>query len=42
LGRKFIGIEIDERYYKIACKRIEMAKGNVGLFSREIERVLLS
>ena len=42
LNRNFIGIEIDECYYKIACKRIEMAKGNVGLFSREIERVLLS
>jgi len=42
LNRNFIGIEIDEYYYKIACKRIEMTKGNVGLFSRAVERVLLS
>ena len=25
LGRKFIGVEIDERYFDIACKRIERA-----------------
>lgn len=25
LGRKFIGIEIEERYFRIACKRIEDA-----------------
>jgi site-specific DNA-methyltransferase (adenine-specific) len=25
LGRKFIGIEIDEKYFEIACKRIEKA-----------------
>lgn len=25
LGRKFIGIEIEERYFDIACKRIEIA-----------------
>lgn len=25
LGRKFIGIEIEERYFSIACKRIEQA-----------------
>lgn len=25
LGRKFIGIEIDERYFQIACRRIEEA-----------------
>ena len=25
LGRKFIGIEIDEGYFDIACKRIEEA-----------------
>ena len=23
LGRKFIGIELEERYFSIACKRIE-------------------
>ena len=25
LGRKFIGIELDEKYFDIACKRIEEA-----------------
>ena len=25
LGRKFIGIEIDEKYFDIACRRIEQA-----------------
>lgn len=25
LGRKFIGIEIEERYFDIACRRIEEA-----------------
>jgi len=25
LGRKFIGIEISEKYFDIACKRIEVA-----------------
>ena len=27
LGRKFIGIENDDRYFKIALKRLEKAKG---------------
>ncbi len=26
LGRKFIGIEIEERYFNIACERIENAQ----------------
>ncbi|MCL2556866.1 MAG: site-specific DNA-methyltransferase [Treponema sp.] len=26
LGRKFVGVEIDERYFDIACKRIEAAQ----------------
>ena len=32
LGRKFIGIEINEKYFDIACKRIElaMAQGKLG------------
>ena len=25
LGRKFIGIELDEKYFDIACRRIEQA-----------------
>lgn len=30
--RKFIGIEIDEKYFDIACKRIEQAQRQVNLF----------
>jgi len=33
LGRKFIGIELDEEYFKIACKRIEEAQKQLRLFS---------
>ncbi len=32
LGRKFIGIEIDETYFDIACKRIEEAYRQPRLF----------
>ena len=32
LGRKFIGIEIDERYFEIACKRIEAAYAQPDMF----------
>ena len=32
LGRKFIGIEIDEGYFDIACKRIEAAYAQPDLF----------
>jgi DNA modification methylase len=32
LGRKFIGIEIDERYFEIACKRIEEAYAQPDMF----------
>ena len=32
LGRKFIGVEIDERYFDIACKRIEAAYAQPDLF----------
>ena len=35
LGRKFIGIERDERYFEIACKRIEQAVSQVQLFAQE-------
>lgn len=30
LGRKFIGIELDEKYFDIACRRIEQAVRKVG------------
>lgn len=32
MGRKFIGIEIDENYFNIACKRIEEAYKQPDLF----------
>ena len=32
LGRKFIGIEIDERYFDIACRRIEAAERQPDMF----------
>lgn len=31
LGRRFIGIEIDERYYEIALRRIEQAQAQIRL-----------
>lgn len=33
LGRKFIGIERDERYFEIACKRMERAVAQGQLFA---------
>lgn len=35
LGRKFIGIEIEEKYFDIACERIEAAYSQRRLFSEE-------
>ncbi len=32
LGRRFIGIEIEERYFQIACERIEQAYAQPDLF----------
>ena len=32
LGRKFIGIEIDEKYFDIACRRIEQAYAQPDFF----------
>lgn len=32
LGRKFIGIEIDEKYFEIACKRIRDAYAQPDFF----------
>jgi DNA modification methylase len=37
LGRKFIGIEIEERYFTIACKRIEEAYRQADLFIKRDE-----
>lgn len=33
LGRKFIGIEIEKRYFDIACERIEAAYAQLRLFA---------
>ncbi len=38
LGRKFIGIEIDEKYFDIACKRIEEAYKQPDLFIEETKK----
>lgn len=35
LGRKFIGIEREERYFEIACRRIEQAVAQGKLFAPE-------
>lgn len=32
LGRRFIGIEIDEGYFRIACRRIEEATRQPDMF----------
>jgi site-specific DNA-methyltransferase (adenine-specific) len=32
MGRRFVGIEIDEKYFDIACRRIEAAIRQPDLF----------
>ena len=45
LGRKFIGIEKEEKYFDIACRRIEQAVAQGQLFSpepaKQVQEVLL-
>lgn len=38
LGRKFIGIEIDETYFDIACERIAAAERQVDMFIEKPEQ----
>jgi DNA modification methylase len=38
LGRKFIGIEIEPKYFDIACKRIEREYEQLKLFPPEEKR----
>lgn len=38
LGRKFVGIERDERYFETACKRIEQAVAQGQLFAPEVPK----
>ena len=39
MGRKFIGIELDEDYFDIACKRIEAAYKQPDLFIEQPENI---
>lgn len=39
LGRKFVGIEIDEGYFRIACERIRQAYAQGDLFQPERKAV---
>ena len=39
LGRKFIGIELEEKYFEIACKRIEEAYKQPDLFVPAPEKI---
>ena len=38
LGRKFIGIEIERKYFDIACKRIEAAYAQGRLFEPDASK----
>ncbi|MBU9174019.1 DNA-methyltransferase [Burkholderia gladioli] len=38
LGLKFVGIEIDPRYFEIACRRIEDAQRQESLFEPEVKK----
>lgn len=42
LGRKFIGIEIDETYFNIACERIQKAYDQPDLFIEPPEKLIQS
>lgn len=39
LGRKFIGVEIDEGYFEIACRRIEEAQRSPDMFAMKIPKM---
>ena len=39
LGRKFIGIELEPRYFDIACRRIEAAYRQPRLFTEPAPKV---
>lgn len=38
LGRRFIGIEIEEQYFSIACRRIEAAQRQPDMFVAKAPR----
>ena len=35
MGRKFIGIEREPKYFDIACKRIEQASRQIDMFVKQ-------
>jgi len=37
LGRRFIGVELEPKYFDIACRRIEQAQRQADLFIRPVE-----
>jgi len=39
MGRKFIGIEREPKYFDIACKRIEAASKQVDMFIEPVKQV---
>lgn len=42
MGRKFIGIERDPKYFEIACKRIEQASKQVDMFIEPLKQEQVS
>ena len=38
LGRRFIGVEIEPKYFDIACKRIEREYAQLKLFPATVEK----
>jgi site-specific DNA-methyltransferase (adenine-specific) len=36
LRRRFVGIEIEQRYFDIACRRVERAYAQGALFEEEV------
>jgi len=39
MGRKFIGIELDEKYFNVSCKRIEKAYLQADLFIPPVKHI---
>lgn len=39
LGKRFIGIEIDQKYFDIACKRIGKALAEPGFFGAKYDKI---
>ena len=40
MGRKFIGIEREPKYFEIACKRIEDAQRQVDMFVQPVQKMV--